>query len=60
MGEDKESKDYYVQFSGEDKDWREYAAKTRAVGQKRKWWSAIENAISASPSDDAFQMRKRA
>ena len=55
MTESKEAgKDYYVLFSGEDgkMSWREYYAKTKAVGEKRKWWNAILNPLTETATSE--------
>ena len=39
-----------IKFEGKDEKWREWSAKTRAIGKLKGWWEAI-NGAPVDPND---------
>lgn len=53
MSEENEFKVF--KFDGEDKNWREWAAKTKAIGSTKGWWEYISNQNDTSTKTKAEQ-----
>ena len=56
MANDKDestNKETPIHFYGEDAKWREFAAKAKALGQKKGWWSATQKDLSNDNSETA-------
>ena len=49
-----------IKFNGEDDKWREWSAKTQAVGTLKGWWDAVEGEDVDHTDKEAVEERERA
>ena len=49
-----------IKFEGKDEKWREWSAKTRAIGKLKGWWEAIEGAPVDPNDKKAVEARTKA
>ena len=49
-----------IKFNGQDEKWREWSAKTRAIGALKGWWEAIDGPAVDSNDKKAVEERERA